>query len=225
MEEQETSPRAVLSAASRRQQENRYDAVLLDTLSVAAALNPAKTDVSKTFMVEGVMFESLTVNSNDAVGTQISYQDCVISTLDISMTEEGSAFPYFNRCLIGFLDGASSIPSWLRDRFSDCDIEQYSQQAHTTAGIMQLPIDPDTKIALTILKKVYSQRGSGRKEGALSRGLDQASKERVPTVIARLQSAGWVQRSSDRREVIYMPLKSRRADALRALDKPGDFKF
>ncbi|GAB3645356.1 hypothetical protein GCM10028833_04890 [Glycomyces tarimensis] len=225
LEDNNITSRAALSVATRRQNANRFDAVLSDMLSSVSALEPETVETGTTFLIEGVIYELLSVNSDDPLSGRISYQDCIIQTLDISMTERGQDFPAFHRCLIGFLDGATSIPSWLDGNFIDCDIEQYSVQSHTTAGILQLNMDPELKVALTILKKIYYQRGSGRKEGALSRGLDQASKDLVPAVIVRLQSAGWIIRSSTRSDVVYRPVKNRYTAALRALEKPGEFRI
>lgn len=223
LQEQGATARAALAVASRRQNLGQYDSVLADMLRVVSTLEPQEDGNRNTFIVEGVIFDTLTLSNNDALAGRINYQDCVIQTLDISMTEEGQPFPYFQRCLIGFLDGASKIPTWLEGNFIDCDIEQFSQQSQTTAGIMQLSLDPHTKVALTILKKIYSQRGSGRKENALSRGLDQASRNLVASVLASLVSEGWVHRNTSGKTTLYLPVKGRRPAALRALEKPGEF--
>jgi hypothetical protein len=90
---------------------------------------------------------------------------------------------------------------------------------------MQLSLSMDTKIALTILKKIYSQRGSGRKESGLSRGIDPVLRGRVPTVVSALQSQGWVQKVTSGREPIYVGVKDRRSEALQVLAEPRRFEF
>ncbi|MEU9711965.1 NACHT domain-containing protein [Streptomyces sp. NPDC047967] len=217
--------RAALATASRRQNQAQFDAVLADTLRVASALEPTEDGNRSTFIVEGVFFGELSISSGNSLTSRISYQDCVIETLDISMTEEGQGFPHFQRCIIGFLDGVSSVPAWLTGNFVDCEIERFSQQSHTTAGIMQMNLDPRAKVALTIIKKIYNQRGSGRKDSALTRGLDQASRKLVPGVLSSLQSDGWVHRNTAGRNTLYLPVKGRRPAALRALEKPGEFRL
>lgn len=47
---------------------------------------------------------------------------------------------------------------------------------------------------LTILKKVYLQSGSGRKENALQRGLDHNSRRLVGPILRLLQTEGIVSR-------------------------------
>ena len=214
---------AALAAAKRRQNENRFDAVLADAIRVADTFAP--DDVRQSYLIEGVIFEYLSPGEGQPVLGKATLQDCVIDTLDISSLEQAEDCPLFQSCLIGYLEGATSIPPWLASRFSDCEVESYSEQLQTTAGIMQLRISAQQRIALTILKKIYSQRGSGRKENALSRGLEPRLRPLVPEVIAELISAGWIIRSTSRGETLYLPVRGRRRAALQALDKPGDFRL
>ena len=212
-----------LATAKKRQNEGRFDAVLADTIRVADALH-ASVD-RDSYLLEGVIFEYLAPDEGHQALAKATLQDCVIDVLDIGNLENIADCPTFNSCLIGYLDGASIIPQWLTGKFTDCEIDRFSDHLGTTAGIMQLKISDDKRIALTILKKIYSQRGSGRKESALFRGLDQQSRALVPSVLTALISDGWIFRSAGRSESIYLPTKGRRSEALRVLDKPGDFRW
>ncbi|MEU8765108.1 NACHT domain-containing protein [Streptomyces sp. NPDC048659] len=214
---------AVIGAAKRRQDKHQYDAVLADSLRVADYLAP--DTVHQSFIIEGVMIESLTLSHNSTVLSKVSFHDSVIHRLDISSLENDHGCPVFRSCLIGFLDGAESIPPGLAAKFIDCEIEGFAALSQTTAGIMQLKQSVDAKIALTILKKIYSQRGSGRKESGLSRGLDPAIRGRVPSVLSALQSQGWIHRIVAGREPVYVGLKERRAQALKVLEDPNRFAF
>ncbi len=90
---------------------------------------------------------------------------------------------------------------------------------------MQLKIDRESRIALTVLKKVYGQRGSARKEGALSRGLTPTDRAIVQTVLAELVSKGWIHKDDSRGNVLYIGSKNRRKEALRALEAPTEFRL
>lgn len=197
--------------------------MLADSLRVADYLAP--DTVHHSFIIEGVMIESLTLSDNSTVLSKVSFHDSVIHLLDISSLETDHGCPVFRSCLIGFLDGAESIPSSLAEKFIDCEIEGFAALSQTTAGIMQLKQSVDAKIALTILKKIYSQRGSGRKESGLSRGLDPAIRGRVPAVLSALQSQSWIHRIVAGREPVYVGLKERRAQALKVLEDPNRFAF
>ena len=210
-----------LAAVKRRQNESHFDAVLADAIRVADTFSP---DIAReNYLIEGVLFDYLSPSEGQPALGKATLQDCVIDTLDISSLENAEDCPLFQSCIIGYLEGATSIPTWLSSKFSNCEIENYSEQLQTTAGIMQLRLPSKQRIALTILKKIYSQRGSGRKENALARGIDLRLRPLVSEVVADLTSEGWITASSNRGETIYLPVRGRRAAALQALDKPGDF--
>ncbi len=213
------------AAAKRRQAENRFDAVLADTIRVADTFPSSADRQRQSYLIEGVIFDYLAPDESRPELAKATLQDCAVEILDISSLEDIADCPSFHSCIVGYLDGAGSIPDWLDTKFIDCEIERFSSQLQTTAGIMTLALPPDQRIALTVLKKIYSQRGSGRRENALSRGLDPQSRALVPNVISALESAGWIWRSTTRGETIYLPVKGRRRDALRALDYPKDFNI
>jgi hypothetical protein len=223
LEELNLGAGTTLTAAKRRQNESQYDAVLADTIRVADTFNP--DPARQNYLIEGVLFDYLSPGDGQPTLARATLQDCVIETLDISNLEHPDDCPSFQACLIGHLEGATAVPDDLASKFTNCEIDNYSDRLQTTAGIMQLKIPDRPRIALTILKKIYSQRGAGRKENSLSRGLSQQLRQLVPEVITDLTQQGWITSSSSRGETIYLPVKSRRADALKALDKPGDFRL
>lgn len=224
LEDKDIDSGYVLGVASQRDQRGRHDAVLADLLRVTAEIGSEKTKSGLGFLVDGVYYQTLSAAS-DPVTASIKFQQCLVDTLDVSGWEENSFGPSFQACLIGQIDGLSSMPQWLDTSFVECDIESFSSESQTTAGILTLSIPLREKIALTILKKIYLQRGSGRKEGALYRGLDHATRKNVPSVLSALITEGWIVKTSARKHVIYLPVKGQRPAALRILEKPGDFRL
>jgi hypothetical protein len=224
LEEARVSGGAVISVAAQRQNGGLYDAVLADSLHVASEMGADDGKSKQTFLVEGVIFDDLVLGGEPILG-RVSFVDCMFQRVDISGLEQGMPVPHFQRGIIGLLDGVSGVPGWLRDTFVDVEIESFSSQSQTTAGIMQLSLSPADRIALSILKKVYGQRGAGRKEGALSRGIELGLRPLVPSVIAEMVSGGWIQKSSAGRNVLYVAVKERRGEALRALESPNEFRL
>lgn len=123
------------------------------------------------------------------------------------------------------MEGLAGIPEWLKSNFANTEVERFSTAAQTTAGIMQLKIDRESRIALTVLKKVFVQRGSARQEGALSRGLTPTDRAFVPSVLAELVSKGWIRKDDSGGNVLYVGSKNRRKEALRALEAPTEFRL
>lgn len=214
----------VMSALVAREKHERFDAVMADLVRVATELPWERKRVGSSFLIVGVYFEHL-ILTDHPVYEVVRFRDCVIEHLDVSGLDEASAVPHFQQALIGLLDGVSAMPPWLTGRFASCEIDRFSVATQTTAGIMQLGLDRESRIALTILKKVFGQRGSARKEGALSRGLALGDRPLVPKVLDELVSQGWLARSSAGNTVLYVGVRERRREALRALESPADFRL
>ncbi|WP_168211971.1 NACHT domain-containing protein [Actinomadura rubteroloni] len=215
----------VIAAAKRRQNNHQYDAVLADALRVHFELGPGKGNTREQFLIEGVIFPFLTLSGDDPIQSRTTFSDCVIETLDVSDVDAGEKVPIFRNTIIGYLEGASRIPDWLNKNLTSCEIYNFSAPNRTTAAIMELKISPERRVALAILKKIYAQPGSGRKEGALFRGMDMRSRELVPDVIGKLVSGGWISPAPAGREHLYVQVKGIRGRVMRALDDPASFYF
>ncbi len=213
-----------LAALSARTNSDHFDAVTADLLRLVVSVSEGKEATKHSYHISGVYFEDMTLVDSTLLAAA-QFHECVFGRLDIEMIDEHSQVPHFDSCLIDFLDGAAVTPGWLEKRMSGCEIARYSDAAMTTSGIMHLSNDRDSRIALSILKKVYGQRGSGRKEGALSRGLQLADREEVPRIIAEMTSQGWIARTGTGSNVVYIGVKSRRPAALQALAAPSEFKL
>lgn len=213
-----------LAALAARDKAEQFDAVMADLIRLAVELPWDGRTLTKSYLVSGVYFEQL-VLSDHPIFRSSTLQNCVIERLDLSGLDEKSSVPHFEKALIGFVDGVATMPDWLITHFANCEIDRFSVATQTTAGIMALGIDRESRIALSILKKIFGQRGSARKESALSRGLSLSDRPLVPGVVEELISQGWIFRSSSGHETLYAGMKDRRRDANRVLDSPTDFKL
>lgn len=86
-------------------------------------------------------------------------------------------------CLIQHLIGAfgnADVPGWL----ATCDVSNFHESRQTNAAIASDSSIPGAmRVLLTVLRKLYMQRGTGRQEQALSRGLDLGLREMVAPVL------------------------------------------
>ncbi|MFD6567981.1 NACHT domain-containing protein [Micromonospora profundi] len=213
---------AVKAALKHRDTQELHDAVLADLVGVADEIGAEIK--APGYLIEGVYFDYLSVG--DSVTLPLLHiKDSIIETLDLSGVPSSAESPQFDNCLIGFVDGVSDIPPFLAGNFRDCEVQGYSLASHTTSGLSQLPLPRETIVALTILKKVYAQRGSGRKEGALSRGLNQTDRQIVPDVLTQLVSKNWLSRVGRGATTLYLPVKGRRQGAMQALETPASFRI
>lgn len=214
----------VLAAIAKRQKSRNFDAVLADLVTVVAAMPIDGLKAQVNLLITGVAFEELQI-AEHPIYAGTTFQDCLIERLDMSGIDESSAAPHFQNCDVSHMEGLAGIPEWLKHNFANTEIERFSTAAQTTAGIMQLKIDRESRVALTVLKKVFSQRGAARKEGALSRGLAPTDRAVVPTVLAELVSKGWIRKEDSGSTILYVGSKDRRKEALRALEAPSEFRL
>lgn len=215
---------AVFGLAKRRQSRGLSDAILMDLLRLSAELGEDVTKPDQGFAVSGVQFESLR-SVECAQYSQVQFVDCVIDVLDISDIESSSGLSMFRNCMIGHVAGISSLSAEFGARFSNCEIGGLDSPLRTTDGIMGLSIDVSTRIALTILKKIYLQAGSARKEGSLYRGHASHLRGTIDEVIRELETHGWINKVRRRGVNYYSGVRGRRRDVLRGLDAPAAFRI
>jgi hypothetical protein len=118
--------------------------------------------------------------------------------------------------VFGF-ESASSFPAWIQC----CDAVSFDDAA-TNADIMRsdtLPVG--VRVALTMLRKLFLQRGHGRKENALSRGMGQDAQSRVRSLLPRLHSEGIAFATSARGTTMWHPVQGQRRRVQAMLDAPG----
>jgi len=207
-----------MAAIRARQRRGLYDAVLLEVARCADAMG-LRYDPQERLLVNEVIIPYLNANG-EGFGGLARFTDCLIDELDLSSLDLDGSFPVLVSCVIHQLSGFSAIPSRLADSFVDCEVQKFSSREQTTDGILQLALPIEEKVALTVLKKVYAQRGSGRKEGAFSRGLAPRDRPHVPSVVDKLERLGYLRRHNVQSTTVVLPIRSRRAEALRILENP-----
>ncbi len=122
-------------------------------------------------------------------------------------------------CLIDRVVGAGELkglPAWIRD----CDVGEFDN-LRTNEAILRLPLPLSVRVMLTILRKLYVQKGRGRKESAFSRGLDQHALWFVPATLDILKTEGVAYPFTLRGETIWHGRRTERARVLEILAAPG----
>jgi hypothetical protein len=119
-------------------------------------------------------------------------QDSAISVLRLGPSENAGVT--ISNSLIGVVEGATDatgIPPWI----TAVDVDSF-EQGGTTSALLSLDAPLPVRVALTMLKKLYLQRGSGRRDGALRRGLDQQSRQYVDSILDVLRKNRFVSAAS-----------------------------
>ncbi|MFZ1642790.1 MAG: NACHT domain-containing protein [Candidatus Contendobacter sp.] len=142
-------------------------------------------------LVRDVLIPSLELHQKIGNCSQLTFRDCYFSRLELDPDAPNNWLPHFDSCYFVQIDGRASRADLPERAFADtCEFEKFSDAPETTDAISAMDLPLGEKVLLTVLKKVFIQSGSGRKENALLRGLDHNSRRLVPDILRLLQSDG-----------------------------------
>lgn len=209
----------------RRLDASLFDAVLLDIVSVAEVM-ASPPNVAITPFFSELLISELVLSEEVGYLASSTFKDCIIERLVIREVASPDSMPAFQSCIIGLVDGWSQLPAEVENSFVDTDIREFSAHSETTDGILSLSLPDEDKVALIVLKKVYAQSGSGRRESSLLRGLPPNLRGSVNAVVDQLVSAGFVGRASGKfKEPLVVPVKGARSAAMGYLSAPQRFSL
>ncbi len=206
-----------IGAIKARVRQGFLDAPLLEVARCADTMG-AKFDSSSRLTISGVLVPYLNANGEGLVGTA-TYSECLVDELDLAGLDlDSPTLPSFLNCAIHLLAGQTALPERLISQFHGSVIEQYSTREQTTDGILELRLPAAERVGLTILKKVFQQKGAGRKLSALSRGLPPQDRGLVAPALDRLVSLGYVTKSTAQSTDLVLPVRAKHTQALKVLE-------
>lgn len=201
----------------------RAGALGWDTLAfdIVQAVDASGGDINgPKVTIEGVWVEELSLGYSEGSFQTLELTGCVIQTLDVNAPLDRDRTPLFVSCDIGLARGVSSDGDLPGARFRDNSFAQFSEETSTTQGILRMRLPLTTRVGLTILKKLYLQRGSGRKDSALRRGLDEKARDTVDEVLRVLQAEGLVLPSKIGKQPAWLPVRGAWPRAHLILSRP-----
>ena len=153
--------------------------------------------------------------------SRLTFHDCLFQRLEISASADVEFLPRFYGCYVGALDGRVSKGDLPDDKFDQkCVFDSFGDSSQNTAAILALPLSTGLKVMLTVLKKLYLQPGSGRKQSALFRGLDHRARSLVPEVLQLLGREGLAVRSTVGEEPVWLPVRDESVRVRRLVSSP-----
>lgn len=208
---------------SRRLDASKFDAVLLDVCNLGDYMGLNLNGPAPFF--SELIIEKITLTSDTPNLNRSTFRDCLIDVLDVSDLPSDGIMPTFQRCAIDNLDGWTQIPDRFLPNFdAECEIDKLTAPV-STSMLKELSVDPDTRVALVVLRKVFLQAGSGRRISALPRGIPPIDRPRVPAVTSRLVSMGYVERVTHRGQDLVRPVREKRGEVLEILSAPKAFRL
>ena len=171
--------------------------------------------------IQDVHFESIVVDP-EVDFSRITLRCCTISTVELGMNKDRGNAPRFEDCVIDRFEGAVSsqdVPAGVL--IGSTSVENYAAYSATNDAVMNTKLPESVKVLLTILRKLFLQRGTGRQYSALRRGLPPQLVRYVDPIIARLKTNGLAADAYLDRRTILIPNRAHSADALAIINGPN----
>jgi hypothetical protein len=159
------------------------------------------------FFLKDVIFPEILLDGLSGDFSHVHLQDCIVGQLELPADLPEERLPEFFRCYFGIVDGRTGTEDMPPRVFRECTIDEFDNPAQTTRAILLLGLPLGTRVVLTMLKKLYAQRGSGRRESAFFRGLDARGKELVPAALGLMRKHGFTIKCRQGDQVIWLPSK------------------
>jgi hypothetical protein len=215
------SPAAMPGVAAKRAASvNAQVTLASDCVRVVAAMRE-KLDGERLYLKD-VMIPELIFDDPTISVPSVTFQDALIGALDLAPEMPAENVPHFERCYFGRIEGRTGLSDLPASKFVDAIVDTFDTSAANTHAILQLELPVATKVVLTLLKKLFVQAGSGRRESALYRGLDLRSQAFVPSALELLRKEGFVTRARMKDQTVWLPNRQTEvnARALRMLAAP-----
>ncbi len=210
--------------------------VALSQSSKDASLSTTSADLLAILIdrQENYTGEDITIsdaNLNDIIAdptvnfSKIHFKSCIIHRLELgrsSSSEETRNYPRFQDCVIDRLDGVVSerdVPPGVF--LGSTSVERYSAFTDTNDAVMKSGLPEPVKVLLTMLRKLFLQRGTGRQYSALKRGLPPNSIRYVEPIAALIKSNQFAEDITIDRRTILIPNRTKSAEALSIINGPN----
>lgn len=203
------APNQCVAAMKARMQSSSLDGALLEIARCADGMG-ASGSLGQLY-IHGTLIAYHEATGEGYAGSA-QFDGCLFEELDLQgLNSESKTLPRFQDCLVQNVLGVTGWPTCLEGRVNGTEASNFTSAAQTTDGILALKLDLEERIALTILRKVFVQKGSGRKLTALYRGVPGHYGDAVSRALERLKAMGFVQVSTSRREEIVLPVRTKAA--------------
>lgn len=157
--------------------------------------------------------------------SEIVLMQCIIGTVELSrssITDEVRNSLHFHDCMIDRLEGAISVidvPAGVLT--GTTSVETYAASSATNDAVMNSTLPDPVKVLLTVLRKLFMQRGTGRQYGALKRGIPSKLLKYVDPVTEYVKSCSFAEDVILNRRKILIPNRSVTIDFFSIINCPN----
>ena len=212
----------LIRSAIKAATENRETAALGSDLVRLLSMRGVDYD-GNGITVTNVELSTLEIEADYGSMAGITFYGVLIDRLEIAPEVPKERLPYFSACYIESLEGRASREDLPTDKFaSDVTIEHFDSATVTTNAILDLEFPMPVRVLLTVLRKLFLQSGTGRREAALFRGLDGDARRCVKDVIDLLKRHAFITPARYSNHTVWLPSRKGnvRDRAVRMLKSP-----
>ena len=189
------------------------------TLALDCLLSYRREEDSPMLDAEGMAVIGGICDTIDLVESNLQavvFDSCLIDNIrfDVNLPTD----VVFRKCMIDRVEGVAASRE-LPAMFDNCEIVEFDN-TQTNTAIMRSDLPPSAKVLLTIIRKLFLQRGSGRVEAALYRGLEERYTRHVEPILQHLDSSGIIFSHPSPRGTIWHGNRAERNRMLQILEKP-----
>jgi hypothetical protein len=142
----------------------------------------------RSIAIRSALIPNLEVCKDSIQKVRLSFEDCVIETLELSVEPEELHSVAFVNCRFGTVDCQKSIV----DELQTIGVTKIENTINvidaTNADILAMNIPDQFKITKIVLRKLFKQAGAGRKKAAFFRGIGDLDTELVDKCLSSLLS-------------------------------------
>ena len=158
--------------------------------------------------IQGVEIPEMPFDESSGDLSAVHFQRVLFVSAEFAPELNDSRLPEFTDCdfiTVAGRTGRADLPPRV---MSSCNVEQFDDSAVNTSAILKMPVSLGARVLLTILKKLYVQKGRGRQEAAFFRGLDYRAQALVPEVLDLLKHEGFVSQAHYTGQTVWLPNRS-----------------
>lgn len=175
---QKVAPETMVGIIDQLQRRAQHEQVpvqiIADCVAVAirmAAEQDANALDFRSVTIDGASLGKLPLDEIAIQG--LSLRNCIIREIAFG-SDQGSQQVSITGSLIAKVSGVANRAGIPKNSIApDCEIDEFDDMG-TNNAVLRLSIDPRLKALITILRKLYKQRGAGRKFAAFKRGITSA---------------------------------------------------
>ncbi len=209
-----------ISAAIRASSSKSLGILTVDCLRIAAEHGEPYRGPS--LEIKHVEVPELDLEIEGDALAKVIFEGCMFDEIRIGFYADPSRSPRFLGCdiqtVVGRV-GRRDLPEGLFDEH--CHFENFSQFDPSTASIMRLQVPEPVKVLLTVLKKLFLQRGAGRRENAFFRGLQPAAQTYVANVLKIVESEGLALPTKQGGYTVWVPIRRAQQRVFEILERPS----